>query len=55
MIDVIGYAAGHLGIITLLPQLIKTMCTRKAAYISMAITGNGGVSPQLSLAPACLT
>ena len=35
MIDVIGYAAGTLAMVTFLPQLIKTVRTKRAADISM--------------------
>ena len=35
MIDTIGYAAGFIAMITFLPQLLKTIRTKKTADISM--------------------
>ena len=35
MIDVIGYTAGALAMVTFLPQLIKTLRTKRADDISM--------------------
>ena len=35
MIDVIGYTAGAFGMVTFLPQLIKTLRTKRAGDISM--------------------
>ncbi len=37
MIDAIGYLAGFLAMITFLPQIIKTLGTKKADDISMAM------------------
>ncbi len=37
MIDLIGYAAGILGMISFIPQLIKTYKTKQANDISMAM------------------
>ena len=35
MIDLIGYTAGVIAMVTFLPQLIKTLRTKKASDISM--------------------
>ena len=37
MIDAIGYAAGFLAMISFLPQVIKTLKTRRAGDISMGM------------------
>jgi len=37
LIDFIGYAAGVLGVVSFIPQLIKTYCTKQANDISMGM------------------